>query len=90
MKTHALAVAAAVVFASTGFALAASNEPPGQAMHENGAKSTAPGASEYAPGHIKKEKGDTDASKYAPGHSTTGSATERRDRDDNSTKSDKR
>ena len=83
MTLKLLTLAAAALFATSGLAFAATNEPPGQAMHENGAaKSTAPGASEYAPGHVKKQHGDTNASKYAPGHSTTGSGDKDRDRDD--------
>ena len=48
---------------------------------QHAATSTAPGASEYAPGHKKMRhamrhtKKSPGASAYAPGHETTGSAT---------------
>ena len=47
---------------------------PGQQM-QNSTKSTAPGASEYAPGHQKNTAKGPGHSESAPGHqSTTGSA----------------
>ena len=51
-----------------------SEDAPGQKMH-NSTKSTAPGASEYAPGHQKNTAKGPGHSESAPGQqSTTGAA----------------
>jgi hypothetical protein len=69
MKTSILAIAAAALIASTPFALAkdAKSSAPGQMMQQHGSVAGSPGASGYAPGHLKKKKGSS-AAKYAPGH----------------------
>ncbi len=68
MRTSILAIAAAALIASTPFALAknAKSSAPGQMMQKHGSVAGSPGASGYAPGHLKKK--GTSAAKYAPGH----------------------
>lgn len=68
MKKSILAIAAAALIASTPFALAknAKSSAPGQMMQKNGSVAGSPGASGYAPGHLKKKR--TSAAKYAPGY----------------------
>jgi hypothetical protein len=67
MKTSILAIAAAALIVSTPFALAkdAKSSAPGQMMQQHGSVAGSPGASGYAPGHLKKK--GTSAKKYAPG-----------------------
>jgi hypothetical protein len=71
-----LVVAVAGILAATSSAGWAQSDTvkktPGHMMKNPKAKNTAPGASEFAPGHLKR-KGES-ASKYTPSHrSTTGS-----------------
>lgn len=68
MKTSILAIAAAAVIASTPFAVAksANSGAPGQMMQQHGSVAGHPGASGYAPGHLKKK--GTSAATFAPGH----------------------
>jgi hypothetical protein len=68
MKTSILAIAASILIASVPFAFAkdANSSAPGQIMHKQGSVAGSPGASGYAPGHLKKK--GTSAAKYAPGH----------------------
>jgi len=78
MKCATIAVAAAFALAVSSAALArggpnghgASGFAPGQQFHEFGSVSGYPGASGYAPGHLKKLNGRSTygASTYAPGH----------------------
>src|SRR5437867_692950 len=75
VSTVLLATAA---FAQTGTKSPGSSEAaPGQKM-QKAKTSTAPGASEYAPGHQKKSAKAPGHSGSAPGHqTTTGSATKK-------------
>ena len=68
MKISVLALAAIVAIASTpiAFAASATNDAPGQQMNQHGSVAGSPGASGYAPGHLKKK--GTSAAQYAPGH----------------------
>jgi hypothetical protein len=70
-KLLALAVAAVFMVSSTaGWAQSGTvSKTPGHMMKNPKNKNTAPGASEFAPGHLKK-RGDS-ASKYTPSHRTT-------------------
>ena len=82
----AIIVMAALLLASPAVAQTsgATKYAPGQQMHK-ATKSTAPGASEYAPGHQKNTKAGPGHSESAPGQRansgagmTTGSNTGRR------------
>jgi hypothetical protein len=71
-KLLALAGAAVLMLASTAGWAASSTvrKTPGHIMQTTPqARSTAPGASEYAPGHLKRKPGS--ASEFTPGHRTT-------------------
>ena len=84
MKLSIIAVAAVALMASPAFAATAKSNAPGQQMQKSGSVAGSPGASGYAPGHVKKKAGVHTASKFAPGHkkktvakpapTTTGSA----------------
>jgi len=78
-KFLALAAAGILAISSTaGWAQSDTvKKTPGHMMKSPKAKNTAPGASEFAPGHLKK-KGEP-ATKYTPSHrTTTGSGTRSR------------
>ena len=83
MVVRSLIAASAIVFATSAFAQGVSNKTPGHQMQDakqDAKKSTAPGASEYAPGHKMqnaKKSSAPGASEYAPGQ-TTGSNTKKR------------
>lgn len=73
MKTLIVAATAAAFLTATGFAAQA--QTPGLDMQQKGSVQGSPGASGYAPGHLKKKgtvKGSARA--YAPGRTTTGAA----------------
>ncbi len=74
MKSLITAAAVAAIVAASSFAVQA--QTPGLDMQTKGSVSGSPGASGYAPGHLKNQKGSvkgtTGASGYAPGHTTTG------------------
>jgi hypothetical protein len=73
--------AAALLIGSASAALAQSatvKKTPGHMMQDN-PRSMGPGASEYAPGHLKRRRGSTSASKFTPSHrANVGISTERR------------
>ncbi len=70
-KFLALAVAALFAVSSTaGWAQSGTaSKTPGHMMKNPKNKDTGPGASEFAPGHLKKS--GQPASKYTPSHRTT-------------------
>lgn len=70
MKISILVITAVAVITSAPLAVAASakNVAPGQQMNQRGSVAGSPGASGYAPGHLKKRSLNQSASKYAPGH----------------------
>ena len=68
MKLSIIAVAAAAFMISPAFAATAKSNAPGQQMQKHGSVAGTPGASGYAPGHLKKKSGVRSASKFAPGH----------------------
>jgi hypothetical protein len=74
MKSLIIAATAAAILTAPGFAAQA--QTPGLDMQTKGSVNGSPGASGYAPGHLKNQKGSvkgtTGASGYAPGHTTTG------------------
>jgi hypothetical protein len=73
MKILIAAATAAAMLTATGFAAQA--QTPGLDMQQKGSVQGSPGASGYAPGHLKKKgavRGTARA--YAPGHTTTGAA----------------
>jgi hypothetical protein len=91
MIVKVLTVCGALVFATAATAQTATTPPanaPGQKMldaKKKGTTSTAPGASEYAPGQLKQDettKTGPGASNYAPGQAnkptTTGSSNSRK------------
>jgi hypothetical protein len=79
MHSKLLAIASAGVLIMAGSAAWAQSgtaeKTPGHIMQRTPqAKSTGPGASEYAPGHLKRNKSQS-ASKFTPSHRTTPSTT---------------
>jgi hypothetical protein len=72
MKVSILAIAAAALMASSPLAFAANAgakaNAPGQEMQKSGSVTGSPGASGYAPGHLKKKAGIRSAKHFAPGH----------------------
>ena len=67
-KIFALTVVAELITASTIAGSAAPKSTPGHSMQQRGSVPGHPGASGYAPGHLKKKKGPHDAHSYAHGH----------------------
>jgi hypothetical protein len=83
MYSKLLAIATAGVLMTAGTAWAQSStvaKTPGHRMQSQSpqAKNTGPGASEYAPGHLKRNK--SSASKFTPSHRTTTTTTGMRTR----------
>ena len=79
MHSKLLAIASAgvlIMAASAAWAQSGTAEKtPGHIMQRTPqAKSTGPGASEYAPGHLKRNKSQS-ASKFTPSHRTTPTTT---------------
>jgi hypothetical protein len=77
-KFLAIASALAVMLASTVASAQSttSQRTPGHIMQRTPqAKSTGPGASEYAPGHLKRRSHSQSASGFTPSHRTTPSTT---------------
>ncbi len=73
-KLLAIASAGVLMMASTtGWAASSTvKKTPGHIMQTTPqARSTGPGASEYAPGHLKRKSGSESASQFAPSHRTT-------------------
>jgi hypothetical protein len=71
MKLSIIAIAATALIASSpAFAAKVGAKPsaPGQEMQMHGSVAGSPGASGYAPGHLKKKAVVRSASKFAPGH----------------------
>jgi hypothetical protein len=72
MRLSILAVAAVALIASSPLAFAAQGgakvNAPGQEMQKQGSVIGSPGASGYAPGHLKKKAGVRSASTFAPRH----------------------
>jgi len=67
MKKLAIAVALVGLVATPALAAqSAKSVAPGQRMHQSGSVQGSPGASGYAPGHLKHHM--KSASKFAPGH----------------------
>jgi hypothetical protein len=84
MHSKLLAIASASVLIMAGSAAWAQSgtaeKTPGHIMQRTPqAKSTGPGASEYAPGHLKRNKSQP-ASKFTPSHRTTPTTTGSRTR----------
>jgi hypothetical protein len=82
MKILTLAAAALLIgSASAGWAQSGTvQRTPGHMMQDN-PRSAGPGASEYAPGHLKRSgtRRSTSASKFTPSHrANVGMSTERR------------
>ena len=80
MHCKLLAIASALVVALAGTTAWAqsmtSERTPGHIMQRTPqAQSTGPGASEYAPGHLKRKYHSRSASRYTPSHRTTPSTT---------------
>jgi hypothetical protein len=77
-KFFAIASAGLVMMVSTAGWAASSTvkKTPGHIMQTTPqARSTGPGASEYAPGHLKRKSGSESASQFTPSHRTTGMRT---------------
>jgi hypothetical protein len=79
MHSKLLAIASAgvlIMAASAAWAQSGTAEKtPGHIMQRTPqAKSTGPGASEYAPGHLKRNKSQS-ASKFTPSHRSTPTTT---------------
>jgi hypothetical protein len=75
-KLIIIAAAVGLVVASSAIAAPKngngnSQNSPGHLMQSNGSVPGYPGASGYAPGHVKKMKKARDARAYAPRHRTT-------------------
>jgi hypothetical protein len=73
-KLLAIATAGVLMAAGTVWAQSTVKKTPGHMMQSPQARSTGPGASEYAPGHLKRNKTQS-ASKFTPTHRTTGMCT---------------
>ena len=72
--TVLLATAVSVLIVSSTVALAESgtvSKTPGHMMQSPQARSAGPGASEYAPGHLKRKGKSNSASQYTPSHRAT-------------------
>jgi hypothetical protein len=85
MRSNLLAIVSAGVLMMVGHGrgLKASTveKTPGHTMQKTPqAKSTGPGASEYAPGHLKRKSKSQSASKFTPSHRTTPTTTGMRTR----------
>ena len=67
-KIIAAAIAAGLVMATSSLSFAAPpKNTPGHLMQQRGPVAGHPGASGYAPGHVKKQHRVRGASAYAPG-----------------------
>jgi hypothetical protein len=80
MDSRLLAIASAIVLTmanTAGWAASSTvKKTPGHIMQTTPqARSTGPGASEYAPGHLKRKSGSESASGFTPSHRTTGMRT---------------
>ena len=80
MHSKLLAIASAGVLLMAGTAAWAQSstveKTPGHIMQRTPqAKSTGPGASEYAPGHLKRKSKSQSASQVTPSHRTTPTTT---------------
>jgi len=85
MHSKVLAIASALVVMLAGTLAWAqsstSEKTPGHIMQRTPqAKSTGPGASEYAPGHLKRKFHSQSASRFTPSHRTTPTTTGMRTR----------
>jgi hypothetical protein len=83
MVSKLLAIASASVLITAGTAWAQSStvkRTPGHMMQAPQAKNTRPGASEFAPGHLKRTGKSHSASKFTPSHRTTTTTTGMRTR----------
>jgi hypothetical protein len=78
-KLLAIATAGVLMAAGTVWAQSTVKKTPGHMMQNPQARNTGPGASEYAPGHLKRNKSQS-ASKFAPSHRTTTTTTGMRTR----------
>jgi hypothetical protein len=80
MSSKFLAIASAGVLMMAGTAWAQNStvqKTPGHMMQNPQAKSSGPGASEYAPGHLKRNNSQS-ASRFTPSHRPTPTTTGRR------------
>jgi hypothetical protein len=76
-----LAIASALLVMLVGTLAWAQSSTPGHMMQRTPqAKSTGPGASEYAPGHLKRKFHSQSASRFTPSHRTTPTTTGMRTR----------
>jgi hypothetical protein len=85
MHSKLLAIASALVVMLAGTIAWAqsstSQRTPGHTMQRTPqAQSTGPGASEYAPGHLKRKFHSQSASRFTPSHRTTQTTTGMRTR----------
>jgi hypothetical protein len=85
MHSKLLAIAGAGVLMMAGTAAwgqsSTAEKTPGHIMQRTPqAKSTGPGASEYAPGHLKRKSKSQSASQFTPSHRTTPTTTGMRTR----------
>ena len=85
MHSKVLAIASALVVMLAGTLAWAqsstSEKTPGHIMQRTPqSQSTGPGASEYAPGHLKRKSHSQSASGFTPSHRTTPSTTGMRTR----------
>ena len=67
-KILVLAAAAGLLMATVAPGSAAPKNTPGHMMQQFGSVPGHPGASGYAPGHLKKKARAHDARAFAPGH----------------------
>jgi len=69
LKVLTIIGAAGLLAGSSALAIAESAKPlaPGQQMQASSASATEPGASRFAPGHLKKMAGVKSAKQFAPG-----------------------
>jgi hypothetical protein len=85
VRAKFLAIASALVVMPAGTVAWAQNSTtertPGHIMQRTPlAKSTGPGASEYAPGHLKRKFHSQSATRFTPSHRTTPTTTGMRTR----------
>jgi hypothetical protein len=85
MHSKLLAIASAAVLMMAGTAAwgqsSTAEKTPGHIMQRTPqAKSTGPGASEYAPGHLKRKSKSQSAPQFTPSHRTTPTTTGMRTR----------
>jgi hypothetical protein len=85
MRSNLLAIVSAGVLMMAGTATWAQSstveKTPGHTMQKTPqAKSTGPGASEYAPGQLKRKSKSQSACKFTPSHRTTPTTTGMRTR----------